>query len=210
MRCRSQHWLPPRGSGDRLRVLDARLQQPPAHGSFGLHLPALFQGASRRLKRFTRHEWVYELSPDGWTYAYIMTHVREGNRVLMYQGFLRAFGLQQDSRFSYLVLRHVKRYYMVLGAGGPSTSHPATHRVVGSSTPETLSDPVDSTPMKRLQSLLMIEGEDIANVVFDRLGMAGMDLSWKGLGPLVQDDVLISQAVPQEEWDRIKRLFEAE
>ena len=87
---------------------------------------------SGRWKRFTRHEWVYELSPDGWTYAYVMTHIRDDNRVLMYQGFLRAFGLQQDGRFSYLVLRNVKRYYMVLGASGPTTSHPATHRILGS------------------------------------------------------------------------------
>jgi len=63
--------------------------------------------SSRRIRGFSRHRWVYDLSVDGLTYAYVLTNVRQEELVLLYRGFLRAFGLQQDGRFSYIVLTDV-------------------------------------------------------------------------------------------------------
>jgi len=124
--------------------------------------------STRKMRGFARHRWIYDLSVDGLTYAYVLTHVREGKHVLMYKGFLRAFGLQQDGRFSYIVLTDVTRLYLSLEVAGSITSGMHVQKVIGSSTPGgTVSVPTDPTPKKRAKSLFVIEGEDISNAVFD-------------------------------------------
>lgn len=124
--------------------------------------------STRKMRGFARHRWIYDLSVDGLTYAYVLTNVREGKHVLMYKGFLRAFGLQQDGRFSYIVLTDVTRLYLSLEEEGSITSGMHVQKVIGSSTPgDKVSVPTDPTPKKRAKSLFVIEGEDISNAVFD-------------------------------------------
>ena len=60
-----------------------------------------------QINALARHTWIYDLKVGekrSVTVAYVMTNITHEGRVLMYRGFLKAFGLQQDGRFSYLVL----------------------------------------------------------------------------------------------------------
>lgn len=126
----------------------------------------------RKISGLSRHPWVHSLKVEGLTYAYVLTHVRHDNRVLMYRGFLRAFGLQQDGRFAYMVLTDTTRFYMELSANGSSTSEPESHKAIGASMASGMPVPdADAKPKHRSESLFVIEGEDIANAVFDILAV---------------------------------------
>jgi hypothetical protein len=142
-----------------------------ATGAAGLVLGAVYSQltASGVLRRLVRHRWIYELNTEGFTYAHVMTHVRDGSRILMYKGFLVTFGLQQDGRFSYIVLRDVVRLYMDLQADGPTTSVEREQKKIGSAAGTRVEDPAGSAQLRKLHSYFVIEGEDIANAVFDRL-----------------------------------------
>lgn len=142
-----------------------------AIGAAGLALGASYSQLTARgvLRRLVRHRWIYELNTEGFTYAHVMTHVREGSRILMYKGFLVTFGLQQDGRFSYIVLRDVVRLYMDLQPDGPSTSAEKEQTKIGSAAGSRVEDPAGTTQLRKLHSYFVIEGEDIANAVFDRL-----------------------------------------
>jgi hypothetical protein len=123
------------------------------------------------LKGLTQHTWIYDLTvKDNFTIAYVLTGVRHEDHVVMYQGFLEAFGLQKDGRFSYVVLRNVMRGYMHLSSQKPSTSPKSQWQPIGAS--GVLLTDVEGQEVKyrrKDRTYLMIEGEDIANIVFDRL-----------------------------------------
>lgn len=143
----------------------------------------------RKIRHFSRHRWIYDLSIDGLTYAYVLTHVRHETRILMYKGFLRAFGLQQDGKFSYIVLSDVTRMYLVLGEDASFTSASEVQKMIGDSTPGEVVLPTEPTwPKKRIQSLFVIEGEDIANAVFDILETDARALDRKALKELVRQE----------------------
>lgn len=125
--------------------------------------------ASGKLRRLVRHRWIYDLSTDGYTYTYVLTNIQHENRILMYKGFLVTFGLQQDGRFSYIILRDVVRLYLTLDEAESTTSTHGSQRRIGEATGGKIADPTSSRPMKRLKSYFVIEGEDIANAVFDSL-----------------------------------------
>lgn len=143
----------------------------------------------RKVRHFSRHQWIYDLSVDGLTYAYVLTNVRHEDRILMYKGFLRAFGLQQDGRFSYIVLSDVARQYLTLKENAPETSAPDAQRMIGASTPGSVILPSEPTkPKKRVQSLFVVEGEDVANAVFDLLETDARPLPKDDLRRLVQQE----------------------
>lgn len=126
--------------------------------------------ATGKFRRFSRHHWIYTLSVDGLTYAYVLTNVGYEDRLLMYKGFLRAFGLQQDGRFSYIVLTDVTRMYMKLAETGSETSGVELQKIIGASSPGKVILPAEPTkPKKRVQSLFVIDGHDVSNAVFDVL-----------------------------------------
>lgn len=139
----------------------------------GLGLGALYGTlvTRQRVSALTRHPWIYDIGADGLTYAYVMTHVRQDERILMYRGFLKAAGLRADGRFSYLILRDAARYYMKLDPDSPLTSETEKQRRIGATRVEgddpsrPNHDPVAST------QFLFIEGEDIANAVFEKLAV---------------------------------------
>jgi hypothetical protein len=142
-----------------------------ATGFAGLALGALYSQltASGFLRRLVRHRWIYELNTEGFTYAHVMTHVRQDSRILMYKGFLVTFGLQHDGRFSYIVLRDVVRLYMDLQPEGATTSAEKEQKKIGSAAGGGVEDPAAGAQLRRLHSYFVIDGEDIANAVFDRL-----------------------------------------
>jgi hypothetical protein len=158
--------------------------------SAGLLLGAFYGWMiSRRwLRRLSRHPWIYDLSVDGLTYAYVLTHVSHDDRILMYKGFLRAFGLQQDGRFSYIVLRDVTRLYMSLEKAAPLVTGAAGERVIGGTGGQSVSDPSERARHKRrVLSYFVIEGEDVANAVFDRLAVDAEALPPEAFQSLVNE-----------------------
>lgn len=120
-----------------------------------------------RFRFLTQHRWIYRLSVGNQlTSAWVLTNIRDGNRVLVYRGWVHDFHLKQDGTFSNLILEDVRRGYLVLGDKWPSMSQGGEWPLMGRSTRA-----ADSSPKAKNRyafTLFAIEGEDIANVVFDR------------------------------------------
>jgi len=161
----------------------------------------------RRIRGLSRHPWVHDLRTDGLTYAYVMTHIRQDDRILMYKGFLRAFGLQQDGRFSYVVLSEAARMYMTLGAEVAETSSAERQRTIGASSPGAVVSPSEPTkPRRRVHSIFVIEGEDIANVVFDVLATEARAVSPEELRQMIREEgAEIGLVFSEEELDELTR-----
>jgi hypothetical protein len=118
------------------------------------------------LRRLVQYSWIYALKPDqnrAYVLAYVMTNVREAGRVLMYRGYLEQFGLMRNGTFAYLVLADPARYYMRLEEDGPRTDEPTAWRTIGAQ-----SAGGGGAADTRTLSYLVVEGEDVANVVFER------------------------------------------
>ncbi len=144
---------------------------------------------SGHFQRLTRHPWIYDLSTEGLTYAYVMTNIIREDRILMYRGFLRAFGLQQDGRFSYVVLRDVSRFYMRLGESVSETSGLATRQLIGGSQESPVSDPSGGVREKhRVRSYFVVEGDDVANVVFDLLAFDAATMTTGEFNKIVREE----------------------
>ena len=163
--------------------------------------------ATGRFRRFSRHHWIYTLSVDGLTYAHVLTNVGHDDRLLMYKGFLRAFGLQQDGRFSYIVLTDVTRLYMKLAETGPETSGTELQKVIGASSPGRVILPAQPTkPKKRVQSLFVIDGHDVSNAVFDVLETDAEAVNAEELRSLLKQEAAeIGLELSNEEIERIIR-----
>lgn len=117
------------------------------------------------LRSFARHGWIYDLiaanRQGGVIHAYVLTNIRHEGRVLMYRGFLKEFYTAPDGRITYLVLKDCLRYYLKLEDVAPLTSEEADWQVLGASYG------YDTAGVGKHWSYLMIEGDDIANVVFE-------------------------------------------
>src|SRR5271165_4607394 len=87
----------------------------------------------------------------------VLTKSVENNRAIMYSGHLADFFLDSSGAFSYLVLKNCSRFYMAFEDDNPTTT----------SHVRLLSDPHNLT---RDWEYLVIQGSDIANVLFDPLG----------------------------------------
>lgn len=106
-----------------------------------------------------QHRWVHELDLEetdnqAITYAYVMTNLNHQGRYLLYRGVLKQFALTREGTFAYLVLRKPRRSYLVFRTV-QSAVEQDFHQIGSSSAPASQGDP-----------LLVIEGEDVANVVF--------------------------------------------
>jgi hypothetical protein len=115
-----------------------------------------------RLRALAQHGWVSGLVKrrDAWTFAHVLSGVSAGDFVLMYRGRLADFGLLANGRFSYIVLTGASRSYINFRLGPRSASvkdHGLGAGGFGGDGEDRL-----------LESYLVIEGEDIQNVVFER------------------------------------------
>ncbi len=118
------------------------------------------------LRFLAKHSWIYDLvdtDDNSITLAYVLTNIRTGNRILMYRGFLQEYCFTPDGRISYLVLIGCSRYYLRLESKKPITTAAKDWLVIGQS-----SDGLMTDVSEKQWSYMVIEGEDIANVVFDR------------------------------------------
>ncbi|MFO0934154.1 MAG: hypothetical protein U1E39_15810 [Planctomycetota bacterium] len=111
----------------------------------------------RYLGRFLRHSWVQDCTPSAAkseiTYAHVLTKVRSDGRALAYRGILTHFGLTDDGKFSYVLLRNPRRFYIKLGEKAEVTPD---SQVIGSTR---LQDE------RHDRDLLHVAGDSIENVV---------------------------------------------
>jgi hypothetical protein len=122
-----------------------------------------------------KHSWIYDLTDaDGssLTLAYVLTNIRTDNRILMYRGFLQEYCFTPEGKISYLVLSGCSRYYLKLDSKKPITAAAKDWLVIGQS-----SDRQMAVDTEKQWSYMVIEGEDIANVVFDRLTLTSEEMS---------------------------------
>lgn len=115
---------------------------------------------SGKARFIATHKWIYDVinsdRKGGVVTAYVMTTACHEGKTLMYRGRLQEFFLTQDGKLSYVVLRNCSRYFMTFDGDHPSTGdhvklfgRSQDHRPLGS------------------WDYLMIEGSNIANVLFD-------------------------------------------
>ena len=86
--------------------------------------------------------------------AYVMTTTKENNRVLMYKGVLAEFYLSPEGKFIYIALRTCSRYYMKFEDSAPTTS-------------QQMQLFRDDEASDRTWEYLLIDGSNIANILFD-------------------------------------------
>jgi hypothetical protein len=119
-----------------------------------------------RLRFLAKHDWIYDLvDPDdsSYTVAYVVTNIRADDRVLMYRGFLQEYCFTAEGKVSYLVLVHAARYYLKLEERRPRTSSARNWLSVVKERAI-----ADGGAPEREWSYMVLEGQNIANVVFDR------------------------------------------
>jgi hypothetical protein len=99
---------------------------------------------------------------QGFVVAHVLTHLHHDGKYVLYSGALSEFRLDQDGKISFVALEGAARSYLVLD------DLPAT-------TPRVAIGPGQTGPEHALASHLLIEGPDIANVVFDRYDFRGVE-----------------------------------
>jgi hypothetical protein len=112
------------------------------------------------LRFLATHKWLYDvLASDrkgGVVTAYVMTASVENNKALMYKGRLHEFFLSQDGKISYVVLKDCTKYFLNFAGESPETT--AQMNLFGT---DQGTRPITSW------DYLLIEGSQIANVLFD-------------------------------------------
>ena len=120
------------------------------------------------------HSWVFELTGADRTYyvtmADVLTKVNENKLHLAYRGRLDYFSLQQDGQFSYLLLRHAKKFYLRLEETGAIAS--AARPVLED--PNAAGQTVRESESSQFE-FLYIPGEEVANVVLHRYAIEPLD-----------------------------------
>ncbi len=103
------------------------------------------------------HKWINEVKRSmkkGLVTAYVMTTTAENNKVLMYKGILAEFYQDRDGKFVYVVLKSCSRYFMTFEEATPKTGKQL----------QLFGAPGQSD---RVWDFLQINGDNIANVLFD-------------------------------------------
>ncbi len=121
-------------------------------------LAGLWVGAKilkdKRFRFLIKHDWAYDLMKevlDGISIAYVLTKIRHEHKILLYKGGVKDFYVGPDGQISYLVLSKSQKNYLCLHEDGPSETDPEKWRSI-----------------EAPNNLLVIEGEDIANVIFTK------------------------------------------
>lgn len=145
---------------------------------------------AQRIGGLAPHAWVFDLKVSkNYTVAWILTHIREEDRILLYHGFLKSFALKKDGTFAYIVLTEASRGYMVLEAECPVTRHSDTWRKIGAAPGSQAHRQRIAPGGRHAGSYLVVEGEDIANAVFDRYDLGKMQYGEKEFEHLVESVV---------------------
>ena len=115
---------------------------------------------SGRLKRLAHHKWVYDIididRKGGIVTAFVMTTIIDDSRIIMYKGRVHDIFLGPEGSVAYLVLKNCFRYYMTFKDGELITSRQLE-----------LFGAAQGTRPAHVWDRLLIEGSNIANVLFD-------------------------------------------
>jgi hypothetical protein len=120
--------------------------------TFGFSLSRLVKAGP--LRHLATHKWPHDIPEGGSVTAYVLTTTADNDRVLMYKGFLHEYYLTPEGRFSYLLLTSCSRYFMHFNELSPKTGEPLAMVGPGRSN-------------QTLARYLMIDGDNVANIVFD-------------------------------------------
>ena len=127
---------------------------------FGLGFFVAIGVVAGPLRRLARHKWIYDLvdadRKSKIVTAYVMTTIVEASKIIMYKGRVHDIFLQADGNISYIVLRNSFRYYMAFEGGNLITSKQLE-----------LFGARQSRRPEHVWDRLLIEGKNIANVLFD-------------------------------------------
>jgi hypothetical protein len=107
------------------------------------------------------HKWPHDIPEGGSVTAYILTTTADNDRALMYKGFLHEYYLDPDGTFSYIVLTGCSCYFMHFGEQSPKTGEQLA-----------MNGPSGDLDQS-IARFLIINGDNVANVVFDTA--AGID-----------------------------------
>lgn len=116
---------------------------------------------------FKTHKWVRELKgANGFSAvtAYVMTKTEQNDRILMYKGVLEEYYLTAEGRLAYVVLTNCSRFHMHIGDESPAT---------GKHTNLFREDSISQ--VGRIWHSLMIDGSNIANVLFEKMPTVTFD-----------------------------------
>lgn len=131
-----------------------------------------------KIPGFAPHPWVLELGEgEDLTAAYVLTHVKQDERILAYHGFLKTFALKRDGTFAYVVLKDAERGYMILNKEAPEVQPLGSWRPIGATAGSISNRPRYHDGRRLMRRYLSIEGEDIANLVFERYEAAALDVT---------------------------------
>lgn len=118
----------------------------------------LSSAVSRGLLPFlVTHKWIHQVKRSmsrGLVTAYVLTTTSEDSKALMYKGVLAEFYQDTEGKFVYVVLKNCSRYFMSFTDASPKTG-------------EQLQLFKNSAQPERTWDFLQIEGENIANILFD-------------------------------------------
>lgn len=108
------------------------------------------------LRFLATHKWIYDIVDSDRkgrvVTAYVMTKTAENSRTLMYRGRVHEFFLSPDGRLSYITLKNCTKFFMTFN-----------------DTPQTTDqlELFDGQDHAATWDYLFIEGDNIANVLFD-------------------------------------------
>jgi hypothetical protein len=116
------------------------------------------------------HRWVYDFNPGGQRpipYVHVLADTGNAGRQILYRGRLRAFGIENNGAFSYLVLNSTEQRFLRLDADdlpGKGTAVPATGPRV----------PIGG-PTAAEGAVMVISGGAIKDVVFQGLELGEVE-----------------------------------
>jgi hypothetical protein len=111
------------------------------------------------LRFLAKHKWIYDVidrgRKGGIVTAFVMTTTVEAGKILMYRGRVHEIFLIADGKISYVILKNCARFYMNFGDDAPTIGRQL----------ELFSG--EDSSRRRVWDYLLIEGGNIANILFD-------------------------------------------
>ncbi len=138
------------------------------------------------IQLFWKHKWTYDLTVENRDgnplLVFVLTRIRHEHRVLIYRGFLREFFVASNGQISYLVLKGVSSYYLLLNDHSAVTSEREDWHRIGGGHRTSGSEPFLPFPDTEVElrddkeGYMVIHGQDIENVIFDRMDITESEM----------------------------------
>jgi hypothetical protein len=146
------------------------------------------------LRFLAKHKWIYDVidrgRKGGIVTAFVMTTTIENGKVLMYRGRLHEVFLIADGKISYVILKNCARFYMNFGEEAPTIGKQL--------------ELFDGSTKRRVWDYLLIDGENIANILFDPSAET-IRTSGEGLKAL-QEEIALQREKQRRSIEQMQRL----